>query len=276
MSDVQEQPSWEEDFDFEEYEIEEVELDRENARWIVSLEYGLRVQWGRGRGNPQPRKGQTLRLYGVADEETEPRGMVVMVKEDQPRVLFYRTDVEHQLYLIQLEVAEEQHRRERYAALKDELAERQARLIRPLHQRIETLREGADVDPDWWNAAYLEQELRLSEHAMWTWMVEPDPIQMGIFLSLPNAQKISSVFSMLREQRKEEGDDRLAGVVFDPHLTPKEIARVRELATLLGAEHAEQQDLNGLGVFRPRLTVEHMIAALPEEARREALQESSD
>lgn len=268
-------PTWEEDFDFEEYEVEDVELDRVNARWVVTLEYELRVQWPRGRGAPQPRKGQTLRMYGVADENTEPRGMILYVKEDQPRVIFYRTEVEHQLYLIELEVRDEALRREAYEAKKEEINERFGRLLRPLRDRIEFLRHGA-ADPEWWNAAYLEQEIKLSEHAMWAWMVRNDPIQLGIFLSLPNAQKISSVFSMLREQRKEEGDDRLDGVVFDPHLTPQEIEYVRFMATQLVSEDADQKRLNEVGVFRLRFTVDQMIENLPEEVRREALQASSD
>lgn len=271
-----ETPLWEDDFDFEEYEVQDVELDRENGRWIVSLEFGLRVQWPRGRGAPQPRKGQTLRMYGVADEETEPRGMVLYVKEDQPRAIFYRTEIEQQLHLIELEVRDEDLRWKTYESNREKIAERFCGLVRPFRERIEFLREQSKEPSEWWDAAYLEQEVKLSEHAMWAWKVRPEPTQLGIFLSLPNVQKLSSVFSMLREELTHKGDDSLAGVVFDPHLTPKEVDRVRLLATQLVDEESDQAAFNAIGVFRHRITIDQMIQNLPEEVRREALQESPD
>jgi len=272
-----EEGKWEDDLDYEEYEIEEVELDRENRRWIAALEFGLRVQWARGGGMPQPRKGQTLRMFGVADEETDPRGMVLFIKEGVGRVVYYRDEIHHHLYLIEREVADEHFRRERYEQNKEVLSARLEDLVKPLRRRIEHLRNEAK-DAEWWNAAYLEEELLISEHVDRLVFLIPEYVQLtNVFLGLPHAQKMSSVFAMLREQKKSvEGWAPPEGFVFHSDLTPGQVKHLRRVAEAAAHPESDQEMLNAVGVARPHPSADEMIASLPEEVRREALQESPD
>jgi len=272
-----EEGKWEDDLDYEEYEIEEVELDRENRRWIAALEFGLRVQWARGGGMPQPRKGQTLRMFGVADEETDPRGMVLFIKEEVGRVVYYRDEIHHHLYLIEREVADEHFRRERYEQNKEVLSARLEDLVKPLRRRIEHLRNEAK-DAEWWNAAYLEEELLISEHVDRLVFLIPEYVQLtNVFLGLPHAQKMSSVFAMLREQKKSvEGWAPPEGFVFHSDLTPGQVKHLRRVAEAAAHPESDQEMLNAVDVARPHPSADEMIASLPEEVRREALQESPD
>jgi len=254
---------WKKDEDYEEYEIEDVEL--VGGSWEVSLEFSLRVFWARAPGLPQPRKGRILRLFGMSTY-TEPRGMVLMDKDEATgKLIFYRSDEDNKVYLVDQERAQAEVRAEVYKRNKDELSARLEALPKALRNRI--LRLCHDhADPEWWRAAHLAAEIEVSEHAWRVSLLIPDSEQMEIFLSLPDPAKLASVYGQMvtptSEQNENDIDPRLLGTKWNMNLTRAQMEVVRTLSILLVDPDPREEVLHEVPTGTPIQSADDLIALL--------------
>lgn len=203
--------SWTENDVFEDYLIEETDLDRDSGpagQWKVTLEHGLEVAWPRGDGHPQPRKGQTTRLFGDVLHPWGLQGIVVgkdsdALDEGKGKVVFYRTAEEQAVYVEEKERAALEDRLKRYEEHAEDFEARVSALPAEYQDQIYNAKEGA-ADKAFYLAFEYEVEIVKYEHAYMLVMTTDTRASLETFMALPSQSKMGSVWGHMADARLEE------------------------------------------------------------------------
>jgi hypothetical protein len=179
------------DHDFEEYEIKEVALNRddgEKGTWVVTLEYGFMLEWPRGSGSPQPKVGQTCRIYGDVDGVWGPRGAVIVNASTQghlDQIAYYRTLTEQSEWCNEKEILLFQAAKIVFKEQELELRKRFEALPKNLQTRVELARQ-ATGDVEKFDVFELESEIVRCEHGHMIALVMDTAATLDTFSRIPN------------------------------------------------------------------------------------------
>lgn len=200
--------AWRSDEDFEEYEIEGVDLDRdegERGTWVAKLEFGFILRWPRGGKAPQPKVGHTARVFGDIDGKWGPRGVVVNEK-----VGFYRTPEEQVKFVEAQESALYIEAKLVFAVKEKELQDRLSALPEKLRTRIEAARETAE-DKELFNVNELEAEIIKHEHGHMIALVVDSLPTLETFSMIPALGQMSYSWNAMCDGRREVIQKMLKG-----------------------------------------------------------------
>lgn len=192
------------DHDFEEYEVKEVNLDRsanEKGTWIVKLEFDFMLQWPRGGGAPQPKIGQTCRVFGDVDGVWGPRG-VVLVSDKANQVAYYRTPEEQVTWVNAQEVRIFEAAKIEFKDKESELRSRFEALPKNLQTRIELARQ-ASGDGERFDVFELEGEIVVCEHAHMIVLVVDTEATLDTFSRIPNQGQMGYSWNAMCVDRLE-------------------------------------------------------------------------
>lgn len=195
--------TWQEDQDYEEYEIVEVELDRSNpsegerGMWVAKLEFDFVLRWARGGGTPQPKVGQTCRVFGDIDGKWGPRGVVIGEK-----VAFFRTP-EAQVEWVDAREAEIYVEAKLSFSLREkELQERLTQLPETLRVRIDAVRQEAE-DKQRFDVYELELEIVKHEHGHMMTLVADDLATLETFSMIPQQRQMGYSWNAMCDGRRK-------------------------------------------------------------------------
>lgn len=208
------------DDDYEEYEVEEVRLDRTapgKGDWVCTLEHGFTLRFPRARGNKQPKVGQTARLYGDPEEAEGMRGLVLDTVE-----VFYLTREEHEAQLKEVEAK----MREEAKAQLPELDKRVEVLPSPVRVIAARVRLAQDFDPLGYATV-----VRNAEQAYYLSLVAQDAFAIEVFGTLPSDSKRASVFRQMLDDEKKRCEEAANGAKL------KELEHVAESVDWLNAHY---------------------------------------
>ena len=197
-SDSPQTEAWRHDNDFEEYEVKEVELDRdtgERGTWVVKLEFGFILQWPRGAGAPQPKAGQTARVYGDVDGVWGPRGVVI-----EDKVAYFRTPEEQVEYVKQREAEVYQEAKVLFKEREEEIRERLDLLPDNLRKRVQAARASTD-DKEEFDVYELEVEVIKHEHAHMIALVMDSEATLDTFSRIPNQGQMGYSWNAMCDER---------------------------------------------------------------------------
>jgi hypothetical protein len=221
---------WSNDEDYEEYEIKEVQLDRdqgERGLWVAKLEFDFILRWPRGGKAPQPKVGQTCRVFGDIEGKWGPRGVVVNEK-----VAFFRTPENQVKWVEAQESAVYIEAKLTFNTREKELQVRIQLLPEHLRTRIDAAREVAE-DKERFDVYELEVEIIKYEHAhmlalvvdglptLETFSMIPVQTQMGYSWNAMCEGRREVIKKMLRGEptKNEKGEEVPAPVVTEEVLT---------------------------------------------------------
>lgn len=199
---------WKKDNDFEEYTIQEVDLDRdegERGTWVVKVDFGFELHWPRGGGAPQPKVGQVVRVFGNVEHAWGPRGVVI-----EDKVAFFRTIAEHEEWM---EQREEEAYREAVVLFRErepELRERFGLLPEELRQRIEAAR-AVVKDKERFDVFEFEVEIIKHEHAHMIALVMDNEATFETFSLIPNQNQMGYSWNAMCVERLAAIDKMLKG-----------------------------------------------------------------
>ncbi len=183
------------DKDYEEYEVLEVQLDRDapgKGDWVCTLEHGFHLRFPREKGNKQPKAGQTARIYGDLDEGGM-RGLDLDAEG-----VFYRTPDEQVVHLTKLEW---QMREDAKTHLTD-LDKRVEALPAPIRAVLTPYREA-----DGFDALRYLNAVGVVEQGYYLSLVVQDAFAVEVFASLASRAKRASVFRQMIDDAKKRAED---------------------------------------------------------------------
>lgn len=193
-----ESADWKADNDFEEYEVKEVELDRdegEKGTWVAKLEFDFVLRWPRGAGAPQPKVGQTCRVYGDVDGTWGPRGVVV-----DEKVAYFRTPEEQVEWVKHREAEVYEEAELLFKQREEEFRERLNLLPANLRARIEAARASSD-DAERFDVYELEVEIIKHEHAHMIALVMDNEFTLDTFSRIPNQGQMGYSWNAMCDER---------------------------------------------------------------------------
>ena len=194
------QEPWQADEDFEEYEVKEVELDRdegERGTWVAKLEFDFVLRWPRGGKSPQPKVGQTCRVFGDIDGKWGPRGIVIAEK-----IAFFRTP-EDQVKWVELQEDQVYIEAKLLFSIKEkELQARMKLLPEKLSTRVEAAREAAD-DKERFDVYELEVEIVKHEHGHMVALVVDGLPTLETFSMIPSQPQMSYSWNAMCDGRRQ-------------------------------------------------------------------------
>ncbi len=191
---------WLADNDFEEYEIKEVDLERdegERGMWVAKLEFDFVLRWPRGGKSPQPKAGQLCRVFGDIDGKWGPRGVVV-----EQKMAFYRTPEEQVKWVETREDEVYIEAKLLFSTREKELQDRLQLLPEKLRTRIAAAREAAD-NQEHFEVYELEMEILKHEHAHMLALVVDGLPTLETFSMIPSIGQMSYSWNALCEGRRE-------------------------------------------------------------------------
>lgn len=239
--------AWKEDLDFEEYKIQSITLERKQGEvdeWVCKLEYDFEVRWPRGGGRPQPKEGDTVRVFGIIDSKWGPRGAAI-----GDRMAYYSTNEEHAVWVDQQEAEQIKQLKESFVQRREVLEERHRALPQKLSDQLRATISSHenDSDEEIFLAKHYEEEIVKYEHAHMLALVLDSVSSLGVFRFLPTQSKMGSVWAAMADSRVESLE-RMLGEELSPEVREK-----------------LEEDLAYLGKYSSqRFAIEHTPQALEE------------